>query len=130
MKSENLTLFIIAALHLLVQGTHGYSHIVTDVQNTLPQLIFIVLVVTVMPLAAVYIVLKGNIRKGAGIFALSMAAAFLFGYFFHFVMNSPDLHSNVIGGHKSVFFHSAFNLALIEFVGFFFGTYVFVCSSR
>ena len=28
------------------------------------------------------------------------------------------LDSNVIGEHESIFFHSALNLALIEFVGF------------
>ena len=59
-----------------------------------------------------------------------MVAAFIFGYLLHFVIDSPDLHSNVIGEHKSVFFNSALNLALIEFVGFVFGAYVFARWSR
>ncbi len=121
-------LLAIAVLHLVVQSTHGYSHVVAGVQNTSLQLIFIVLVITIAPWAAIYIIWKGNIRKGAGIFALSMVAAFLFGYLLHFVIDSPDLHSNVIGEHKSVFFHSALNLALIEFVGFVFGAYVLLAG--
>ena len=35
--------------------------------------------------------------------------------------DSPDLHSNVIGEHAGVFFHSALSLALIEVVGFAYG---------
>ncbi len=128
MKYEKLALLTIAVLHLIVQVIHGYSHVAADVQNTPLQLVFILLFITIAPLVAVYIVWKGNIRKGAGLFTLSMVAAFLFGYFLHFVIDSPDLHSNVIGEHKSVFFHSALNLALFEFVGFVFGTYVFLAG--
>ncbi len=35
--------------------------------------------------------------------------------------DSPDLHSNVVGEHAGVFFHSALSLALIELVGFAYG---------
>ena len=62
-----------------------------------------------------------SVRFGAGLFAASMTAAFLFGYLLHFVIDSPDLHSNVVGDHESVFFHSALSLALIELVGFAYG---------
>lgn len=130
MKPEKFAFLAIAISHLVVQVAHGYSHIVAGVQNTPLQLIFVLLVVTIAPLVAVYIAWKGNIRKGAGLFALSMVAAFLFGYFLHFVIDSPDSHSNVIGEHKNLFFHSALNLALFEFVGFVFGAYVFTRSSR
>ncbi len=53
-----------------------------------------------------------------------MGAAFLFGYLLHFVIDSPDLHANVAGEYSTVFFHSALGLALLEFVGFFFGAYL------
>jgi len=129
-KYEKYALLSIVVLHLIVQIAHGYSHVVEDVQNTPLQLVFILLVITIAPLVAVYIVWKGNVRKGAGLFTLSMAAAFLFGYFLHFVIDSPDLHSNIIGEHKSIFFHSALNLALFVFVGFVFAAYVFACRSR
>ena len=128
MKYKKLTLLAIAGLHLVILGIHGYSHIVANVQISSLQWIFILLVITIAPLAAVYITWRGNIRKGAGIFALSMLSAFLFGYTLHFVLNSPDLHSNVIGEFNNFFFHSALNLAIIESVGFVFGAYVFAVS--
>ena len=106
--------------------THGYSHVVADVQNTPSQLVFILLVVTIAPLVTAYIAWKVNIRKGAGLFAVSMTAAFLFGYSLHFVIDNPDLYSNVVGEHESLFFHSAVNLAIFEFVGFVFGVYIWL----
>ena len=48
-----------------------------------------------------------------------MVASFAFGYLLHFVIDTPDLHSNVVGA--GVFFHSALSLALIELVGFAYG---------
>ena len=50
-----------------------------------------------------------------------MVAAFLFGYLLHFFIDSPDLHSNVVGDYQDFFFHSATSLAIIEFAGFAFG---------
>ena len=104
-KYKKLTLLTIAVLHLVVQGIHGYSHIVANVQISSLQWIFILLVITIAPLAAVYITWRGKIRKGAGFFALSKLSAFLFGYTLHFVLNSPDLHSNIIGEFNNFFFH-------------------------
>ena len=63
---------------------------------------------------------------GSSIFSLAMAAAFLFGYLLHFVIDSPDLYSNVAGPPQGLFFHSALSLAIMEFVGFFFGAYLFI----
>ena len=52
---------------------------------------------------------------------LAVVASFAFGYLLHFVIDTPDLHSNVVGEHAGVFFHSALSLALIELVGFAYG---------
>lgn len=125
-KFENLALLSITALHFTVQITHGYTHVIAGIENTPLQLAFILLVITIAPLLAVYIAWKINPRKGAGLFALSMIAAFLFGYSFHFVIDSPDSYSNVVGEYASVFFHSALNLAIFEFVGFVFGAYIWL----
>jgi hypothetical protein len=125
-KSKKRALVSIAALHVTVQVTHGYSHVVEGIQNTPLQLVFILPVITIAPLFAVYIAWEINLRKGAALFALSMLAAFLFGYSLHFVIDSPDFHSNVIGEYASVFFYSALNLAILEFVGFVFGAYIWL----
>ena len=68
--------------------------------------------------------------KGSALFSLSMAASFLFGYFFHFVIGSPDLYSNVVGEHRGIFFHSAVILSLLEFSGFVLGLYVLIRRTR
>ena len=112
-----------------MQVTHGYSHSVAGVENTPLQLIFILLVVTVAPLAAAYISWTSNIRNGAGLLAASMVAAFFFGYFVHFVIESPDLHLNVTGEHAGIFFHSALILAIVQFGGFVIGIYIFARES-
>jgi len=129
-KFEKYALLAIVALHLIVQVTHGYSHSVAGVENTSLQLVFILIVVTVAPLAAAYISWTGNIRTGAGLLAVSMVVAFFFGYFFHFVIKSPDLHSNITGEHAGIFFHSALILAIVEFGGFVIGTFIFALGSR
>ena len=123
-RSEALALLAIAVLHLAAQVAHGYSHVAAGVPLTAFQQLFILVVVTVAPLAAVYAFWKMDMRAGAALFSLSMAAAFLFGYVLHFVIDSPDLHSNVAGQHRSLFLHSAQGLALTEFLGFFFGAYL------
>ena len=123
-KSDGPALLAIAILHLAAQVTHGYSHVAAGVSLTAFQQLFIVAVVTVAPFAAVYAYWKLDRRRGAGLFAVSMGAAFLFGYLLHFVIDSPDLHANVAGEYSAVFLHSALGLALLEFVGFFLGAYL------
>ena len=69
-------------------------------------------------LAAALIALRGSLRLGAALLAASMVASFAFGYLLHFVFDTPDLHTNVVGDHSGIFFHSALNLAMVELVGF------------
>ena len=80
--------------------------------------------VTVAPWVAVYLAWKGNLRRASGLFALTMAASFLFGYLLHFVIESPDLYSNVTTEHLDLFLQSAIGLALVEFSGAVLGTYL------
>ena len=121
---DRTALVSIAAVHLAAQAAHAYSHIAADVPNTALQQVFIVLVVTIGPLAAALIASRRSLRLGAALFAVSMVASFAFGYLLHFVFDTPDLHSNVVGDHAGVFFHSALNLALVELVGFVYGSTV------
>ena len=123
-KPEKGALLAIAALHLLVGGIHQYAHNVADVQTTALQSLFIIAIVTVAPWVAVFVAWKGNLRVGSLIFSVSMGAAFLFGFLLHFVIDSPDLHTNVPAAHRSVFLHSAWALALVEFIGFVVGALV------
>ena len=114
-RSERLALLLIALAHLAAQVTHGSSHIAAEVPITAAQFAFIIAVVTLLPLLAVAVAFQRDVRSGAELFAASMLASFAFGYLFHFVVDTADLHSNVVGEHSGLFFHSALSLALIEF---------------
>ena len=120
-KSSVLVLFLAASLHLIAQLAHNYSHDVAGVDLSLTQLVFVVLVVTVLPWLAIVVAWKWHLTRGVALFALSMAASFLFGYVNHFVLDGPDLHANVVMDHRSLFFHTALMLALLEFGGFVLG---------
>ncbi len=112
--------------HLAAQVAHGSSHIAAAVPITAAQLAFIIAVVTILPLLAVVVTFRRDVRSGARLFAASMVAAFAFGYLFHFVVDTADLHSNVVGKRSGLFFHSAVSLAIIEFAGFVYGLSVVV----
>ena len=98
-RSEAIALLVVAALHLIVGMVHHYAHVIAGVQNTMLELLFILLVVAIAPWAAVYVAWKRNLRTGAALFSLSMAASFLFGYLLHFVIDSPDHHAKVMKIH-------------------------------
>ena len=129
-RSERAALLLIALAHLAAQLAHGSSHVAAAVPITAAQLAFIIAVVTLLPLAAVAVAFQRDPRLGAGLFAASMVAAFAFGYLFHFVVDTADLHSNVVGEHRDLFFHSALSLALIEFTGFVYGLAVAIRRGR
>ena len=56
-----------------------------------------------------------------------MLGALIFGLIFHFVLDTPDLYSNVQGTGARTFFVSAALLAVVEFVGFAWGAYCGWC---
>ena len=123
-KSDTVALVVVATLHLIAQGIHSYSHTIAGVENSLPERLFILFIVTVLPWIAIFVSWRFDVGKGAALFALAMVASFLFGYSLHFVIDGPDLHSRVVEQYRSVFFHSAAGLALLEFSGFVLGLYV------
>ena len=92
--------------------------------------LFIVIVVRTMPWVAVVVAWKYSIAKGALLFALSMFAAFLFGYVLHFVADGPDMYANVGGPNGLLYFLSAAGRALVEFAGTELGLYVLMSARR
>lgn len=120
-RSEITLLVIIATLHLFIGGGHQYTHILAGVQNSPLQILFILIVVTIAPWVAIYLVWKRKFKLGAILFSLSMGASLVFGLMLHFLVESPDLYLNVVPKHKASFLYSALGLAFIEFVGFAYG---------
>ena len=125
-RFDALALVAFAGLHLIVGLAHTYAHVLADVQNTPLQLLFILLVVALAPWVAVFLFWKGRPRLGAALFAVSMAASFLFGYLLHFFIDSPDLYSRVAQQYRGVFLHSAIALAVVEFSGFALAVFIFL----
>jgi hypothetical protein len=85
------------------------------------QFLFVVLVITIAPLVAGVLLLKNARAAGAILLALSMAGAFVFGLYYHFVQISPDhiFHLPGISGSIWViaFQVTAVLLLLIEGIG-------------
>ena len=124
MTSEITSLVVVAALHLITGAVHHYAHVVADVQNSLLQLIFILLVVTTAPWAAIYLAWRRTVTLGAALFSFSMAASLAFGLILYFAIDGPDLRSNVAPEHGAVFLYSATGLAAVEFTGFVLGVQI------
>jgi uncharacterized membrane protein len=108
-------------VHAVVVSLHAAAHQILGVQASLVQLIYIVLVIMVAPLAAGLLLWKGLKTEGAALLVCSLMGSLIFGVFNHFVMNTPD-HVSHVGElpQKSwalVFQITAALLALVEAFG-------------
>ena len=122
------SLAIVAGVHLVIGGVHQYAHAVAEVKNSSLQFLFIVLVVTIAPWAAIGVAWTRILTIGAVVFSVAMLASLVFGLVLHFAGGSPDLYWNVVPVHRTLFLHSAMGLALLEFVGFVLGAHVAIRS--
>ena len=129
-RSDVASLAIVAAVHLVIGGVHQYAHVVAEVKNSLLQVVFIVLVVTIAPWVAIGIAWTRNLTLGAVVFSVAMLASLVFGLVLHFAVDSPDLYLNVVPKHRALFLHSALGLGLLEFVGFVLGAHVVMRSRQ
>lgn len=127
MKSEALAVdgrrlaLMTIIVHTVVAFVHGAAHEVLGVQLSRAQLIYIVLVIMLAPLAAGLLLWKGLKTEGAALLVCSLFGALIFGVFNHFVSMSPDHVSHVAAlPQKSwafVFSVTAALLALVEAFG-------------
>lgn len=112
-----LILFLIRAV---VSGYHGWSHIHASVLTTVMQDVFIGVVGVVFPIIALMLILGRKLAFGYGLFCVAMLGSFVFGVCYHFILDTPDLFSNVKSAH---FTTSAVLLAVVEITGFGWGLY-------
>ena len=127
-RSDVASFVIVAEMHLVIGGVHQYAHAVAEVKNSSLQVLFIVLVVTIAPWAAIGAASTRNLTIGAVVFSVAMLASLVFGLVLHFAVENPDLYLNVVTKHRTLFLHSAVGLALPEFVGFVLGAHVAIRS--
>jgi hypothetical protein len=127
-------MYSLVLVHALVSGVHGWSHFYTGVPITLAQSIFIATVIVAMPLLAVVLLTRRRMSAGCAVLSLSMLGSFIFGVVFHFILDTPDMYSNVYGHGAQMFRISAILLAALELIGFVWGLscwqYLKTCRSN
>ena len=81
---------VIVAVHGLVNAAHAGAHWELGVELSMWQATFIVVVIGLCPLVAAVLLWTDYARPGAVILTGSMAAALVFGVYYHYVAISPD----------------------------------------
>lgn len=108
----------VVVVHALVSGVHGVAHAELPVALAAWQQWFVLFVPTLAPFAALYALYRGRERVGVALLTLSMAAAFLFGVAFHYVLVNPDNVASIPAGAWAVHFEwTAAAIALTELGG-------------
>jgi hypothetical protein len=81
--------------HAVVLSFHSAAHQILGVEASPAQLIYIVVVIMAAPIVACILLWKRLMIIGAWLLVCSLAGAFVFGIFHHFVAISPDHISRV-----------------------------------
>ncbi len=76
--------------HAVVAGEHGAAHRRLGLELSTFQKEFVLLVIVVAPLIALVLLWTRASRAGAALLLASMAAALLFGVYYHFLLPGPD----------------------------------------
>lgn len=116
-SKPTLILFLIRAI---ISGYHAWSHIHAAVLTTAMQDVFIGVVGVILPVVALILILGRRLAFGYGLFSVAMLGSFVFSVCYHFILDTPDLSSNVNSAH---FTASAVLLAAVEVTGFIWGLY-------
>jgi len=113
----------VVLIHFAVSVLHGIAHRQLSITLTGAQEIFVGVVVVALPLVAAYMLWKGDRRNGGALLTASMASAFVFGVYFHFILRGPDHvgHPLAPGGGSDLFDETAFELAGLELLEVFLG---------
>ena len=124
---------VVILIHLAVSLVHGLTHSRLEIGLNVTQTIFVLVVITVAPLVAGYLLLKDKLRSGGALLASSMAAAFLFGVFYHFIAPGADNVNHQLpfdlANWTRLFDETAVAIAGLEIIGLIFGI-LLVLKSR
>ena len=109
---------LLAILHLVLNLVHAKAHYVLHIEVSLLQMLFVVGVILSGPSLATILLWTRFHYAGLWLFALSMAGAFVFGGYYHFIVPSPDHVAHVpAGSWGDLFRATAVVLALAEALG-------------
>lgn len=122
----------IALLHLALNIVHGMAHARLATGLDAAQKAFVAVVILAAPLVAGYLLWKGQLRTGGWLLAISMAGAFVFGVYFHFILPGPDNvgQPDPMAPHswRELFEYTAIDLAIVEALGVLLGLAVLIKS--
>ncbi|HXZ12115.1 MAG TPA: hypothetical protein VEG64_06960 [Candidatus Sulfotelmatobacter sp.] len=122
----------IVVIHLALNVAHGIAHSQLGIGLDLFQEVFVGVVVFAAPLFAGYWLWKNRLREGGLLLAVSMAGAFAFGVYFHFIHPGPDNVSFTNPGAspraRELFEYTSMDLAISEALGVLLGLAAFIRS--
>ena len=108
----------IVLAHLAVSIVHGAAHAELHIGLDTIQKLFVLVVITICPLAATVLFWTAYRRAGALLLALSMSGSLIFGVWNHFMMAGPDHVTDVF----NLFGATAVLLVITELAGIWAGT--------
>jgi hypothetical protein len=130
MSKNTLYADLVVGTHAVVSIGHGLAHAGAAVPVSLPDAIYIGLVVTAAPLVALALLHGGRGRAGALLLLASMVGALLFGLHHHFLVPSPDHVAHVVPGWQLPFGLTAALLAASEAAGAALGAWMLRAERR
>lgn len=104
-------------IHLVVSTLHGWAHQGAMVALTTFGYVYVIAVITLMPLVAAAFLFTRKKQVGALLLALAMLGSFIFGFWYHFLSQTNDNITQVHGPWHSTFLWTAIALAVIELAG-------------
>ena len=107
---------IIVLAHLVISIVHGMAHAEAHVPLSPAANIFVFSVIIAGPLIGLALTWRVQ-RIGNWLIAVTMAAALVFGFINHFVLESPDHISHIDSQWRPLFTATAVLLALTETLG-------------
>lgn len=117
----------LVVVHAVVSGVHGLAHVELPVALAAWQEGFVLLVPTLVPFVALVLLYRGREGAGAALLTVSMAGAFLFGTYFHYLVPNPDHVTSIPAGPWHVHFvWTAAAIALSEIAGAVLGAWLCV----
>jgi hypothetical protein len=108
---------VLIVLHLAVSLLHGQAHSGAAVALTPFGYAYVLIVITLAPLAAGVLLMLHWRKSGALLLAVSMLGSFVFGAWYHFFAAGSDNVSEVLGPWHSTFAWTAAALAILELLG-------------
>ena len=109
-------LAVIVLGHLAISLVHGAAHSGAHVALSAPATAFVFVVILTGPVAGL-VMMRPAARLGAGLIALTMAGALVFGVVNHFVVASADHVAHVDPAWRATFAGTAALLAVTELAG-------------